>query len=173
MAQKKDNIIQLVRADLQSSDLDKVLNALENVRSVGKAELVPDLIHLLTHEQEAIQLEAERIICSLKDTASIPYLIDALDDPRYTNVRFKLISAFWQAGLDASPYLNKMIQIAANGSFLDCMECYSVVTNIEPEDLPHDQVMESIITLNTYLEKAKPDQKTELLRDMLTLLNEA
>lgn len=173
MSEKKKLAIKQLVTDLQSTDDNVVLHALENAPSIGNTEVTPHLIQLLKHESEEIQVAAEKIIHSLKDSASAQVLIEALDDKSLANVHHKLIAAFWMAGLDANPHLTRLVKAAIEGSFLDCMEVYSIIDNAEVEDLPHDQVMESLILLNTYFEHSPKEEKAELLKDIARVLQEA
>lgn len=173
MSEKKKLALKQLTADLQSNNETTVLEALEKVGSVGTTEITPILIQLLLHKNEEISTEAEKILNALKDSASAAILIQCLDDPELKPVYPKLIAAFWMAGLDATPYLTRLIQQAINGSFLECMEVYSVIDNIEPEDLPHDQEMESLILLNEYFAGNKKDDKTELLKDIAAMLQQS
>jgi hypothetical protein len=127
--------------DLQSSNESTILNALENCRSIGTTDITPMLIKLLLHANEEISVEAEKIIYSLKDSASAKILVEALDDDKLKTIHAKLIAAFWMAGLDAKPYLTRFVKAAVDGDFLICMEVFSVIYNMDPEDMHHYQVM--------------------------------
>ncbi|MFI5204343.1 MAG: HEAT repeat domain-containing protein [Flavobacteriales bacterium] len=173
MSDKKKPALKQLITDLQSNDDAIILNALENSRSIGTTEVTPLLIQLLLNENEEVQLTAERILHSLKDSASAAVIIQSLDNPELKAVYPKLIATFWMAGLDATPYLTRLVKQAITGSFLECIEVFSVIENIEPEDLPHDQEMESLLLLNAYFENNKKEEKTELLKDIARMLQQS
>jgi HEAT repeat protein len=173
MSEKKKNGLKQLIADLQSDDDNLILTALEKSPGLGTTEITPVLIELLLHENEEIQVASEKVLHSLKDSASANVLIQALDNSDLKPVYHKIIATFWMAGLDANPYLTRLVKAAIEGSFLDCMEVYSIIDNAEVEDLPHDQVMESLLMLNTYFERNSIEQKNELLKDIAKILQEA
>lgn len=132
MSEKKNPVLDKAFADLLAEDDAKALEALALIHQQGNASSILPLLHALVETDEP---QRRRRIVSLlfevkvKDAAT--ELGKALDLPGLATVRATIISAFWNAGLDAAPYLERLAQIAVEGSPEETFEVLTVVENQE------------------------------------------
>jgi len=164
---EKNKLMKVLKDDLKSTNDEIVLEALEATRSKGQAELIPLVLQLLLHDNHEITLKAEEILGSLKDSSSLAPLMESLDDPSLKDVRHKILSAVWNSSLQPNAYLFKLVQIAVTGTYMECIECHTIIESMEGE-FPDDQIMESQMLLNEYFsDHRKPTERSELLKDIL------
>ena len=79
-----------------------------------------------------------------------------------------MISTFWNAGLDAGPYTEKLIACAIEGDAEECFECLTVLEN--QEFLPEKAVQRGIKELSAAIAANTDEQKGVMLGTLLVEL---
>jgi len=154
---------------LQSADILKVIETLEELRISGKVSDIPFLIELLhlTHNPE-IKSKILNLFANLKDSDAIPLIIEAIQNQKYAPELKALVSSCWENGLDYSNYLSLFIGLLLESDFPVAFEAYTVITNMTV------RIDQAKIDLEIdRLEQAIPDttdQKKELILEVIDFL---
>lgn len=154
---------------LELSDTLKVISAIEDLRESGKAKDLPVIIELFHHTNNPeIKTKIRLLLANLKDKESVPYLISAIKNTKYSNEVKDLVSACWENGLDYSSHVNLFVDLLIYNSFEEAFEAYTVLMNFETKILQTD--IDNIIDK---LENALTDcssQKKPLITDVIDFL---
>lgn len=169
---KQEQINKQLTDELNSKDILVVKEALLKLRSVGSAEMIPLILRKWFSSEDEIHNDITDILHTLKDKKAIPFLVAALSSDEFDSQRDKIISVFWNAGLDPKEYLSLFVKIACEGNYMECLECLTVIENLDPP-LPEEQIMESLLILKTYFvnDKNRDDQKYPLVRTIATFVS--
>lgn len=161
--------------NLTSSDIKTIEKALQNLQTYGVPEIIPELVKNLSLESNSD--EKDRLILeflnSLKDTDSVPVLIDVLKNPEYRSKRQVLLTTIWNSPLDYSNYLSYFVQIALEGDFMETLECLTIIENFEGP-FNEKSIYESKLLISNFIENQSviTSQKKELLSEIINKLNE-
>lgn len=154
---------------LQSTDSLKVIAALEDLRNSGKVSDIPvliDLLHLTPNHE--VKSKVMSLLASLKETDSIPVMIAAIQNPKYSTIQKELISCCWENGLDYRSHLSLFVDLMIKQDFSVAFEAYTVITNIT------EQIDQTILDQEIdRIEKALADcseQKRPLFLDVIDFL---
>lgn len=132
MTEKKRTAIDRAFAALLSDDDAKALDALAVIHEKGDAGTILPLLHALAQtDSPARQQRIEAMLYAVKVSAAAPQLARALDVPELLDVRKVAIAAFWNAGLDAGPWTERLVQIAVEGDAHEALEVLSVLEHQE------------------------------------------
>jgi hypothetical protein len=164
---KQDQIITDLIKDLSSNDNKKLTSALKRVRSKGSEKVIPFLFTIIeTNKEEKIIDEAKSIILELKSTASIPYLLDILENHNNSKIRELVLNSFWQSGFNAHQHIHNFVIAAIKGSFMEAFEAYTVIDNLEGP-FEEEPIMEAQLVLKTYFSgNNEEDGKFEIIKNI-------
>lgn len=170
--EKHKKLVEDLIIDLKSGDEKRLTSALKRVRSKGSEEVVPWLFRLVESDDlnSKIREESRAIILELKSTKAIPALLKELNSENPTS-RELALSAFWHSSFNAKEHLDKFVEAAIKGSFMETLEAYTVIDNL---DGPFDEVVviESQLLLKKYFsENRDKSDKNELLASISTILD--
>ena len=163
---KKKNIIADLLVDLKSKDNTILLKALKRVRSKGSETVIPSLIKIIeTNEDNKVVNEAKSIILELKSTASIPFLLDELDNEK-TEIRELVLSAFWQTGFNAHQYIDRFVKAGIEGTLMETIEAFTIIDSLEGP-FEEELIMEGQLLLNQYFNaNSEVNEKSQLLKSI-------
>ena len=167
---EKSTFSKLVK-DLNASQEVIVLDALEKVKTKGEPKIIPHLAQVLkqTQSQEVVRKITE-LLFSIKDEDAIPYLIESMKDQELQEEhRSIFIGSFWNSGLNPAYHIDEFVAVAINGSYLECMEAFTVIENLEPP-FDEDQLMNALVDIRQHINEHKNDEKAELLNSILMVL---
>ena len=169
---KQEQINKQLTEELNSKDILVVKEALQKSRSVGSAELIPVILKKWFTSDGEIQSDITDLLYTLKDKKTIPFLVEALETPQFDSQRDKIISVFWNAGMEPKEHLSLFVKIGCEGNYLECLESLTLIENMDPP-FPEEQLLESMIHLKKYFgeEKNKQDQKYDLVRSIATVVS--
>lgn len=142
-AKKPDARMEQAFAALLHEDDAKALSALTLIHQKGDAKAIFPLLHAwvkTTDHNRRQRIEA--LLYEVKAEGAAAELARALDEPELRAARKTIIAAFWNAGLDAGPYTEKLIACAVEGDAEECFECLTVLEN--QEVLPEKAVLRGI-----------------------------
>ncbi len=169
MSDGKSKIDKELLQNLKSDDENKVFIAIKDLRARGNSSYMPELLNLLsntTHEE--IYREITRLLCDIKDTQVIPYLIDGITDDKYVGIRNTLVSACWQSGMNFSNDLDVFVDIFLKEDYLTALEAFSVIEQsigqLSTQDIKGYR-KKLIIGLHTIAKDKKP-----LLEELINLM---
>ena len=169
MAQNK--IIQQLANDLISIDDNVVLNALTVIRQKGDSSLVHQLVQLLNHSNPEITENAKKVLFDLKDKQAVNALLNEFDTIQDAGVRNIILQSLWQSNICPVNSISRLVQIAVSSNLEDCIEVYSIITNIIDEKIPESEIMESLFIINTNIDKIKDKHQKQLINDIAVFLN--
>lgn len=116
---------------LQSADILKVIETLEELRISGKVSDIPFLIELLHQTQNPeIKSKILNLFANLKDSDATPLIIEAIQNQKYAPELKVLVSSCWENGLDYNNYLSLFIGLLIESDFPVAFEAYTVITNM-------------------------------------------
>lgn len=175
MASKEQQKVNLIVADLQSSDPKKAKKAIKSLEVHGNATVIKPLFNVLKDGAlpEALQAKVLELLCSLKDTSVIPEIMDVLDDEDMLEVRPLVLTAIWNMKVDFSGYIDDFVMIAAKGTFMEAIDCLTIIENMDGPYM-EENILESQLHLKDYLENGDRSdaQKAEILSEIAILIKE-
>lgn len=168
---KQQQINQQLTAELNSSDELVVKEALQKIRAVGSAELIPEILRKWFRSSGETEADITEMLYTLKDKNTISFLVEALEKKEFSNSRDRIIAIFWNAGLEPKEHLSVFVKIATEGNYMECLECLTLIENMEPP-FPEEQLLESMLILKTYFgeDKNRSHEKFELIRTIATIV---
>jgi hypothetical protein len=167
MKEKTDpNIIQ----DLHSGKESLILSKIDHLRETGNPLYIPFLIDLLLKsESEEVRRNILLFLSDMKDRNAKPYMIEAIENEKYTSLQKELLTCIWQNSLDYSDYLSLFIGLVIHSEFETAFEAFTVIDNLE--ELPPKEVIEpEIQRINKALEKSA-GSKIYLLQELRSILS--
>ncbi len=170
MGEKKTTAVDKAFAALLHEDDAKAMEALATIQDKGDATAILPLLHALAATGEpARQRRIQGLLFQVKAKDAAAELARALDIPELLDVRKTAIAAFWNAGLDASPYTVRLVQIAVEGDAEEAFEVLTVIENLDA--LPEQTVKMALQQLGQALLREQDAYKHTLLKDLQQVLS--
>lgn len=157
ISKKQKEIFEL----LQSSEDVLIQKGLTELRKSGNDLYVPALLQLFVEtDNELLFSGLKDVFFEIKSQTAADHILNFVSSNTNHHHSALLVSIIWEAGLDASDQLSKLVTIAIQSDYLTCLECLTVVENFETEFTE-----EEIIKCCTDLKEAVlvKDEKQELL----------
>ena len=152
---------------LKSKDNKELSKTLKDIESKDDIRLLMPLIELgKRNENEKIELKITKLLFDLKLTKGHSIILNELKDGEPSGFRSILISTIWNANIQALDYLDVFVKIAIEGSFLESIECLTVIEETEGE-VVEEQVLESLILLREFLQNNSDSDKKTIIEDIL------
>lgn len=163
--QRDKKIVEL----LEDENIEKQLEGVAMMREKGHVKLLPAVFKLLRKsEDEKVKNDIAHFLFDIKDKEAIPYFIKAIEEPAYQDYQRILVSACWESSLDYTPYLLIFVNVAINADYLTCVECLTVIENMEgPFDNNHLEI--AIKTTKEAADESN-EEKFELLNSLWEVL---
>jgi hypothetical protein len=158
-------------SELNSGKEASISTALKALQVNGDASVIEPLATVLLGQlSEKNRKEVHEFLSTLNDTSTIEPMIEVLKDERFLPVRQELLSCMWNNKLDYSYYLPEFVAIAAEGNFMEAIDCLTIMENLEgPFEERH--ILESQLHLRDYLEDKGPkDEKHAQIMSEIALL---
>lgn len=166
-----DTKLEQILADLRSNDPEFVLETIEKVKESGNHLILGGLLDLL-HETQLPEIKKSvlTLLSELKNKESIPYLIAAIQNEKFSKERLDLVACCWQNGLSYNAYLPLFIDLVIRSEFLIAFEAFTVVENMYGR-IEEDVIENELLKINHALESAR-DEKGYLLNGLLTIIRD-
>ncbi len=174
MATKKDQKLKVILDELRSDDLKKAAKAIRSLEEYGDATVIKPLFALLNEGlPEKLEAEVLELLCSLKDTSVVVEFMEVLEDEAMISIRPMVLTSIWNMKVDFSAYIDDFVLIASKGSFLEALDCLTIIENLEGPFMEED-ILEAQLHLKDYLENGDRSdvQKAEILSEIAILLKE-
>lgn len=169
---RNDNKFNNIIKDLQTNDTKKVLTAINQLRKSGKPEAIEPLLDsYLSNKNSEVQQAIIALLFDLKAENTTQAIINAIENDKYITIKAFLISIFWQSGLDASNYLETLVQEAINGDFNTCLEALTVIENFDAT-FGEDEVNDLIFDVEENIEVEESEEKQKLLISLKMVLQQ-
>jgi len=155
--------------NLLSENQELITETIEEIKIEGRSTLLPFLIELLyASKNEEVKKQIYNLLCELKQTDSIPVILEAIKNEKYAPIQEVLIRTCWENGLNYIPYISTFVDIVINGEFMNAFEAFTVIENMEGTISPN-LVDELVALLKQSIDKTSIEKKT-LLFDLIQIL---
>ncbi|NRA13064.1 MAG: hypothetical protein HRT57_14025 [Crocinitomicaceae bacterium] len=169
MADKtKEYKIKKILEDLNSTDTKKVTKAIKSLEAHGDVSFIKPLAEkLLSGTSKKNTTEIVVLLSSLKDTSVCADIMDVIEDKRFLSIRQTMLSSIWNTKVDFSDYIDEFVFIATTGSFMETLDCLTIIENLEGPFM-EENILESQLHLKNYMESNPPrdEQKAQLLSEI-------
>ena len=171
MSETKRTIMDKAFAALLNEDDAKALEALAVIHEKGDASSILPLLRALAKtDDHARQRRIQGLLYEVKVKEAAAELGRALDLPEILDVRKTVIAAFWNAGLDAQPWTERLVQIAIEGDADEAMEVLTVIEN--QHVLPEKAARLGLARLKKAVDLEKDNYKRAMLEDLKSHLED-
>ena len=160
-----------ILSNLKSTNPEFVLRTVDKIRESGNSFVMEGLIELL-HNTELPEIKKSilNLFSELKNIESIPAIIAAIKNEKYTNERKELVASCWQNGLIFNDYLPVFIDLVINEEFIVAFEAFTVIENMYGRI--EDEIIDAeIIKIKNAL-KNTSEQKAYLLNGLLEVIRD-
>ena len=175
MADKNENKkLKQILLDLRTTDDKKIAKAIKSLEAHGDASVIKPLADkLLEGLSEKNQAAVIELFCSLKDSSAAVEIMDVIEDEKYLPIRSTMLTTVWNTKVDFSNYIDEFVEIACKGSFMETLDCLTIVENMEGPFMEED-ILECQLHLKNYLEDSAPkeQQKAELLSELALIIKD-
>jgi HEAT repeat protein len=112
----------------ESSNTERILKSLYEVRNSGSIKILPVLLNLLNDRTDSeINTEIIRLVSELKSPEAVPVIAKSLKENDFGNYEDDIIAACWQSGLDFSSYLSVFAEMFIKGDYSSALESFTVI----------------------------------------------
>jgi len=156
---------------LRSGNSKAILEILKELRTDGRNSILPEVIELMSgSENEEVKAACQSLLNDLKSQDSTDFLIAALKEPDYNNIRGELLSACWQNALDYHPHILLFADLLIKEEYAASIEAYTLIENC----LAHldDKVIVQLITTLTNGIGQVSEEKKRLIESLLGIIRE-
>ena len=160
--------------DLNSGNEIKISSALKALQLNGDSSVLNPMANLLKTDITAKnRQEILDFLSCLNDSSTIDSMIEIVKDSNYLSIRQELLSTMWNNKLDYTYYLPEFVEIAVEGSFMEALECLTIIENLEgPFEERH--ILESQLHLKEYINDKSPKdpQKAQIMSEIALLIKD-
>ena len=164
-----DRILKQQIQTLRSGNRSAILTTLKELRGGGKPEVLPELFEILASgDDPQVRSEILSLLNDLKDQESVPYLVEAIQNPEYSGIVAELVAACWQNGLAYGAYLNTFLEVAIHGEYPALIEAFTVMEEAIGE-VEQEERVKMADKLQSRMEEADK-QKQPLLLELARVI---
>lgn len=163
-----------ILSDLKSNDQKKIAKSLKSLETHGNSSVVQPLADKLMGDlSDANRSAIIELFSSLKDTSAAVEIMEIIGDEDYLTIRPLMLNSVWNTKVDFSNYIDEFVEIAVKGSFMETLDCLTIVENMEGPFMEED-ILESQLHLKDYLEDSAPKEmkKAQLLSELAILIKD-
>ena len=165
---KKQQKINTILSKLNSGDTKIVSKAIKSFESNGDSSVIRPLAELLLSDVSEINTkEILELFSSLKDSDARSEIMQIIDEKQFISIRQLMLSTIWNTKIDFSGYIDEFVDIAINGSFLEAIDCLTIIENLEGPFMEED-LLECESHLKKYMTSnpEKDDQRAFILSEI-------
>jgi len=169
--QKNQDKIDTLLKELTSDSIAKVKTALDTLELIGNESIIYPMLRLLnpTEEHDDKNQLLLEFLCTIKDSAIKETIINSLSEEEFKSIRSKILSVIWNSPLDFSEYLDFFVRIAIEGTFMESVECLTILENLEGP-FEEEQLMEAQVILSGLKEIQFDHQKSTIISEIALLV---
>ncbi|HRO76824.1 MAG TPA: hypothetical protein PLP27_11825 [Crocinitomicaceae bacterium] len=168
---RKTKLDTLVTA-LKSLDNTKFDTLLEELKVIGDTSVLAVFAEIYPQCTVEQQHKLIDFMADIREEDAQDALIDIILELKDEPTRVAFLSAVWNNSMDFSEYLLEFAKIAVSGSFLEAIECHTIIDNLEG---PFEEyvVLDAKMLVTDKLQTVKDDvQKVLILSDILLKIEE-
>lgn len=115
---------------LKSGNVSAIVSTIKEIRRTGKVGILPVIFDLLADEpEESVYNEVLRFLNDLKEKEAVPFLVDAINNPEYKEIRKELVAACWQNNLDYHEHISTFVKVFLEDEYVVSIEAFTVIEN--------------------------------------------
>jgi ribosomal protein S7 len=147
--------------NLYSTNSSIVADTLAKIKESGNSSYIPVLIDLLHNtREEQTSSSILDILSEIKHADAVPFMVEAIENDKYSKIHEMLIRCCWENGLDYSNHLSVFVSHLISGSYMTAFEAYTVIENTETK-ISETSAKQMIDQLQNALNNNTPaDRKT-------------
>lgn len=171
---RKAQKLSALMLELKDQTGPKFTKSLQLLKSEGDTNILKDLARLLIYKEDAEGKQILSVLNDLNDSSATQEMIEILRDEEFLPVRQALLTTVWNSKLNYSGYLPEFVEIATEGSFLEALDCLTILEGMEgPFEERH--ILEAQLFLKEYLEDTSPKdpQKAAIMSEIALFLKDA
>jgi len=160
-------------AELAASEGPKFSKNLQLLKNEGTIQVLKPLSELLLSKGEGEKQEILQLLGDLNESAAADEMVSILRDEHFLPIRQVLLTTIWNSKLNYSYYLPEFVEIAADGDFMEALDCLTILENMEgPFEERH--ILEGQLHLKDYLEDTAPkeSQKAKIMSEIALFLKD-
>lgn len=162
-ATKQELKVKQILEEIKSEDPKKVSKAIKSLESHGDSTVIRPLAEaLLSSMNRKNEEEVVELLSSLKDTSTVVEVMDIIGDPKFIDIRPKMLAAVWNTKVDFSDYIDEFVEIATTGTLMEAVECATIIDNLEGPFM-EENIFECKLHLKNYLESGATDEHKAFL----------
>ena len=167
--------IKQLLTDLNSGEDTKILSALKSLQVNGNVTVLRPLVELLKSElSHKVKSEVFDFLGDLKAINTVAEIISIVKDENFLEQRQEVLSTIWNSTLDYSGFIAEFVEIACDGSFMESLECLTILENLEgPFEERH--ILECHLHLKEYIEDTstvRDPKKAEIMSEIAILIKD-
>ena len=117
-----------LRIQLMSSDESIALNAIEQLKSNGKANAIAPLLEALaSSEYVSVKREAREMLSAMRVKNSEEELVQALFESKFKVVQVDILQFLWSNGFSAAGQLHTLVEVAVYNGLQGMLELLSIL----------------------------------------------
>lgn len=121
-----------IQSSLFSADNNIVLAAIERIKKEGNKNYLPILFDfLITQPEQSIEKEILKLLSTIKDPASVPIFVEAMQNPKYLSIQKNILTCCWQNGLNFSKYIELFIDFVISSEWEVAFEAFTLIENFD------------------------------------------
>ena len=156
-------------SNLQSGNIDLILQTLDTVHQEGNSEILKHILVLFNRTtEELIRNEIIKILDNLKNQDCAPVLMESIINKSSKKDLFNLVSACWKNGLNYMDYLEIFVNIFIESEFNLAFEAFTVIENMD--EVNEIIAQKCLNTLQKELSNLQKD-KQALGKELIQIIN--
>ena len=150
---------------------EEILEKISNIEKTGNVKDIPFVLDNLFNNDSEISNKCFKILSDIKIKEANKILAEKLLSANNEDDIRKLLSIFWQTGLDFGEYLEHFFDIAIKYNLETSMEAMSVIENIYHNNRIDDKKLsEGIDKLKKYVISNPDDElKAKMIKEFLVI----
>lgn len=171
---KQSLVVKKLVEDIESGNATKISAALKMLQTNGDISVLrPISSVLLTKISHTTEQEILNFLSDLKVSDAADEMMDIIMDDAFLKVRQLLLTTIWNSKVDYSDYIADFVEIACDGSFMEALECLTIIENMEGP-FQEQYILESQLHLKDYIEDSAPKdpQKAHILSEIAVLIKD-
>jgi hypothetical protein len=117
-----------LRIQLMSSDESIALNAIEQLKTNGKASAISPLLEVLAASDHlSMKKEAREMLSAMRVKNAEEELVQALFDDKFITIQVEILQFLWSNGFSAAGQLHVLVEVAVKNGFQGMLEFISIL----------------------------------------------
>lgn len=122
--------IKLIKDKINSDQREIVIEALNELRTIGNTEFLNDIIYALKHNDDQLVIgEIWKFLKDINEDEAANYFVDWIKNPDFIELRDDIISICWQTRIDFSQHIQFYTDIVLSESYINAVEAFTTIEN--------------------------------------------